>query len=1190
MNMAVTPGKRVGSMKRLHCILALAASALALACSSVDERMDISRGRVIDRIEASIAVGESRTSAVAGADGTLQMLWHASDRIAVTDRAGVAQFALKSGAKRTEATFGGSIITDAATVYAVYPASAATVESGVVKAAIPRVQSFSPAADGNVGARNLMVGTSDDNLHFTFHTVASVARFDVAVDDDESVTSVTMRVEGGHPAGCGEVDLDNCSLGELDCDRVTLCYTAPATGRSADGWALVAPLDFTQIGGNVYYDVTTSKGLYTFCRKPAKAFAAGVVYRFPLHKDSFEEVDSPARLSDGKYCFTPNDGTLTVRLLHASDTTLSVAWSDNGFEKDYNHDHKIALYDSAGGLVAAWHPNQSQSIDGNKIYYATTTIDTTLPGSRSTRGVTYTLVPTRFVFSGLTPDTQYRVQATNLLTGVSSAMADVTTAPTDCGEVVHKADVAGDVILFENFGEVVWSGDRLNTAAGYISSQYDSLTDIAEGTARGDQSGDGSAFKYTRYDHEAALFTTLRNVLGSCGLAGWGYLCDAGEAPVYAHPGYVRVGTESLRAALVTPELSALPAPSRVRVSFLASSCREGAATAPTLTVSVADGTSVEENRVSGGDLRSQQSVELQSAVGWRRYSVELDDAKATSRIMICGDNADFYIDDIKVEYLERMVAATVCGAVYGDGSPLENVVVSDGFRCTRTDADGVFALDSDLAKAKFVYVVQPSGYAVPCSGGLPHFWQRLGEAEVVDDMYSVRFDLQSVENPDRFTMIFSADPQPRKRTAGYDRFAYHSLDMMSDLYSDIAEYTSQITDRAVYGVVLGDLVHEKMDLYPNYMDELGKMDFPTYSVIGNHDNNPDVALDADRPALTLDDLAAEVYESYLGPRNYSFNVGRIHVVVLDNLIMYANAEGQVKGYDQGLTDDVWEWLADDLSYVDYSTQVMVCAHSPMFRYVSGANTRDRFEWGAKENHGADYAELLSRYARVHAWAGHVHNTLNYVPDGTAPAGGVSSVTNVESHNLGRSTGDLWVNDWLTKDGTPRGYTVVEVDGEHISWHFKPVTRQSDPYNQSLPAWTLHDVEVVDNVIYRNGAPLDGSYQMRAYPRGTYDDNYVYVNVFLWDEKWELPVFHSPKSGSVTMERVSGDKAHDAAARQMYEWYKANISTLAGNDSYDFELNSNRHIFRCPSSASSDSGTITVRDRFGNDYSTTVSW
>lgn len=532
----------------------------------------------------------------------------------------------------------------------------------------------------------------------------------------------------------------------------------------------------------------------------------------------------------------------------------------------------------------------------------------------------------------------------------------------------------------------------------------------------------------------------------------------------------------------------------------------------------------------------------------------------------------------------EELGEITVKGIIYDEtASPMPGVVVSDGFKCVRTGADGKFNLDSDLSKVKFVYVVQPSGYTVPTNAGKPQFFKRLGEgdAQKINGVYQLRFSLNKVrDNPDSFTMILAGDPQPRSMGAGYDKFAYHSLDCCDDMWKDMAEYTSSISGRRVIGMMLGDLVHENMSLYENYVSGLSSLGYPTYSVIGNHDNNP---------SASDDDSGAEKFEEYLGPRNYAFNAGRFHVIVLDNLIMKPNSSGQLKDYDQGLTDEIWAWLQSDLKYVDYSTPLIVCSHSPMFMLSSGS---DRSQ-SVSTRHGADYALLLSKYRKVYAWAGHVHNTFNYAHDAS------SKFPSVEVHTVSRVTGTLWLNEWLCDDGTPRGYVVAQADGDNLTWKFKPIAWQTGAAAGGTPGYSLRDFSFNDQgMAVRDGRRLDENYQLRAYPKGTYGDNYVYANVFMYDEKWGQVKFTSTRTGTSSVMTKVSDKAkkYDAAYREVFDYYKTNVATLAADSSFSLlDKDGNPvtpvpHLFRCYAAADSDEGLITVTDRFGNEYSTTVSW
>ena len=371
------------------------------------------------------------------------------------------------------------------------------------------------------------------------------------------------------------------------------------------------------------------------------------------------------------------------------------------------------------------------------------------------------------------------------------------------------------------------------------------------------------------------------------------------------------------------------------------------------------------------------------------------------------------------------------------------------------------------------------------------------------------------------------------------------------------------------------------MSLYDNYVEGLKTLGFPMFNIIGNHDNDP---------TATNDTEGRRVFEEKLGPTYYSFNIGKLHFVVLDNLIMKLNSSSQLKDYDNGLTDEVWQWLQNDLSYIDRSTTLMVAAHSPMFKKIDNSNRGGE--------HKDDYANLIAEFKKAHIWTGHAHNAFNY----NYPESHKWRV--VEEHTVARSTGELWTNEYIA-DGTPRGYTVVEVDGEDIEWHFKPTIYQtgsfvSTKYTSKKPSYTYRDWSYDKNGVAKmktDGTTLSEAYQMKVYKPGqyhnTYDDmiagnaanNYVYVNVFLWDDKWE-----KPKYNGVEMEKLDYTTAYCLATYEIQKHYKTYGYKLKTDDGYGPNNNNIHTIFRAVETRSSGSGTVTVTDRFGNNYSSTISW
>lgn len=514
----------------------------------------------------------------------------------------------------------------------------------------------------------------------------------------------------------------------------------------------------------------------------------------------------------------------------------------------------------------------------------------------------------------------------------------------------------------------------------------------------------------------------------------------------------------------------------------------------------------------------------------------------------------------------------TISGTVSGnDGKVLKDVVVSDGHNCVLTGEDGRYYLNSDLANTDYVIVSTPSTYSAPVQDGHACFWQFLKDASKDEEgKYIVNFTLNKIANPERYTLLLFADPQPRKSTAGLDKIAYHSLDCCNDMYRDMREYVSTLSGGyPVYGIGLGDIVHQDLTLLPQYRNGMSTTGIVTYNVIGNHDHGHRLMEDA---------LASKDYEAIMGPANYSFNLGGMHYLMLDNMISGDPAAGKYcDECSTGLTDAIWEWVKNDLSYVSTDTPLMVCAHSPMMRMQSG-----------KDRSGAHLAELrglLGKYAKAYVWAGHTHTSFNYV-DKDNPV--------IESHTLSRVTGALWTNEYLGANGTPRGYTVLDYDSGNVVWKFKPIFYQTSVYTGNgnggrVPSYEWRDWDYVSGkaVMKAGGKPLDETYQMQVFPPGTYGDKYLYVNVFLWDELWQLPRLTVDGIPSQMKRVTEKDYRYSFSDWDITSFYSKNTSV---GSEFVPDKNNCDSMFRVYVDSEHGSGTVSVKDRFGNTYTSSITW
>lgn len=521
----------------------------------------------------------------------------------------------------------------------------------------------------------------------------------------------------------------------------------------------------------------------------------------------------------------------------------------------------------------------------------------------------------------------------------------------------------------------------------------------------------------------------------------------------------------------------------------------------------------------------------------------------------------------------EWMISGTVKG---DDGALLEGVVVSDGQYCVKTDKQGRYYLPSNLSRGEHEYVMvsTPSSYAAPVQEGHACFWKWLKDCtKDSNGKYVADFTLKKIANPNRYKVLVFGDPQPRKRAASLDQFAYSSLDMCNDMYIDMKEYVAANKNCPVYGIGLGDIVHQDLTLLDQYREGMSTTGLTTYNVIGNHDQEHKLDMS--------DEEASKAYEAIMGPVNYSFNLGEVHYLMLDNMM---SQDGKYSDdCATGLTDEIWEWVKADLAHVSLDTPLMVCAHSPMMRLHNG-----------KERSGShlnDLRYLLSKYKKAYVWAGHTHATFNYV-DTANPV--------IETHTVSRVTGCLYTNEYLGANGTPRGYVVVDYNNGDVSWKFKPLYYQKGTFRgyqmgDDRPEYKWRDWDYDANgraVMKSTGKPLDETYQMQVFPPKTYGaaDMNIYVNIFLWDELWSKPRLTVDGVPFVMKRVTEKDFRYSYSDWDITNFYHTKGNWPWVNENFVPNKNNNSSMFRAYVDCEHGSGTVSVKDRFGNTHTSIITW
>ena len=236
------------------------------------------------------------------------------------------------------------------------------------------------------------------------------------------------------------------------------------------------------------------------------------------------------------------------------------------------------------------------------------------------------------------------------------------------------------------------------------------------------------------------------------------------------------------------------------------------------------------------------------------------------------------------------------------EGKAVAGVVVSDGLNTAQTDEKGRFELEAD-DDSRFVFISTPSGYISSTLKGKNLFYK-----EIKKKVKSYDFVVEKNAKDDtNHNVIVIADPQISDRD---------ELPELSKHAEDIAAYVKEIDGEYTFGLCLGDIVGWDHSIYPEYNKVMDKTGLDYRYVIGNHD-------------MTNYGRSYETsmtnYEDMFGPCWYSFNVGKVHYIVLnDNFFL-----GRDWYYIGYLDERQLAWLEKDLSYVPKGSKVVVSMHIP---------------------------------------------------------------------------------------------------------------------------------------------------------------------------------------------------------------------------------------------------------------------
>lgn len=519
------------------------------------------------------------------------------------------------------------------------------------------------------------------------------------------------------------------------------------------------------------------------------------------------------------------------------------------------------------------------------------------------------------------------------------------------------------------------------------------------------------------------------------------------------------------------------------------------------------------------------------------------------------------YINIVEDIDFKPDAGTTVYGIVSSAGVGVENVVVSDGAEVTVTNEKGIYQLKS-AKKWGYVFISVPSGYEVPSVGVLPQFHRALkNSADVVE---RADFKLEKVDGQDSYKIFMLGDMHLANRTGDLGQFAQFT--------SDLTDYMTRHKGEKMYALTLGDMTwdlywYSNSYYFPQYLNTINSQikNLQIFHTMGNHDNDFQTRSDYD---------AAVKYVDQICPTYYSFNIGKVHYVVMDDIDCTSYDGTESRNYVKSLSAEQLDWLAKDLSHVAKTTPVVVAMHAQVFY-----PTTSGFKIDHDPVNTLRLFDILDGYT-VRFVTGHTHKLFNVTPDAPIVDG-----HNFREYNSGSVCASWWWSGNLTPgihigtDGTPGGYGIWDVTGTDFQCLYKstgwPEEYQFRSYDLNNVHFSMADVPLMPSDI---SASVKNAYMqyVNAYPQN--NDNEVLINIWNWNSDWTLSVVDEKRKTLPYTEVWAYDPLHIAALSVK----RFNNAKLTQTPS--FITDKFTHFFKVKADDADTDLVITVKDEFGNEW------
>jgi hypothetical protein len=372
-----------------------------------------------------------------------------------------------------------------------------------------------------------------------------------------------------------------------------------------------------------------------------------------------------------------------------------------------------------------------------------------------------------------------------------------------------------------------------------------------------------------------------------------------------------------------------------------------------------------------------------------------------------------------------------------GKDVPLPGIAVSNGREIAVTDQSGYYELP--VNDNSVIFVIKPENWMVPLNDKqMPRFYYIYSSTGASGTKFqglpptsslaeSVNFPLYPSEEPDSYDVLLFGDTQPRNRQEVY----YVARDVLSEVSGT----------HAAFGVTLGDVVFDNLDMTAPMIDGIAKVGIPWIYVVGNHD--------LDLTGNNNLDIRGAWYRT-VGPTYFSFTYGPVHYIVLDNIRWIV--EDDRRFYRTGLGADQMEFLRNSISRLESDQLLVLLAHIPW----TGSTA-----WEDDEEQKVFY-DLISSHPNSVSLVGHTHRHYHHMIGKSHTFRHYDFETDDENDypgsqphhmiSIGTVCGAWWtgapdeygIPHAVMTDGTPTSYNFLEIDGNTWKVRWKAARRPDD--------------------------------------------------------------------------------------------------------------------------------------------------